>query len=141
PHSSELTSRPSHRHRVGLVRIDAELLERLGDHLGLDLAVGGQRGQRRMRDPVRVDLEEVAQRFAGVAAAVAVAAERGEAAPPGMNARTWSTTPRTYSLAATTGPSCLSRHCVTWGAFVSFAPGCSRLKRSQSKPSRDSSLK
>src|SRR3954468_3533674 len=62
----------SNRHRIGFLAIDPVFQDRLGHHLGLDGAFLGQRLERRHRDPVPVQLEEVAQLPAVVRPAVAV---------------------------------------------------------------------
>src|SRR6185437_7230552 len=64
--------RSSHHDRVRLVRVEFPHLDRALDVLRIHHAVLGQRRDRGMRDPVRVDFEEVEQVRAGVAAAVAV---------------------------------------------------------------------
>src|SRR5690606_35084819 len=71
---NSLMVRSSAVQRVGLVGVDAEAGDGLGHHLALDLATVGQGFQRGQHDPVAVHLEEVAQLFAGVAAAEAVGA-------------------------------------------------------------------
>ena len=55
--------------------MDFEVLERLLDHLRVDLLLLEERGQRRQDDEARIDLEEVAQRGPALAAAEAVGAE------------------------------------------------------------------
>ncbi len=73
----------------GLVGVDAVTLHRFGRVFGLEHAVVGQRLERGDHHPAAVDLEEVAQRLAGVAAAEAVGAE-GDVAAVGTKARIWS---------------------------------------------------
>src|SRR5215210_3055744 len=63
------------------VGVDVVALDRLPDGGALDLALVGQRAQRRDRDVVAVDLEEAPQLHAVLAAAEAVGAEHLVAAP------------------------------------------------------------
>src|SRR5437763_231705 len=65
----------SRRHRVQLVRVDAQVLHGLLDQTPLNLPGARQAGQRSERDIARVDLEKVAQRAAVVAATEAVGAQ------------------------------------------------------------------
>src|SRR5215217_9127867 len=61
--------------RVGLLRVDAELADRVRGHGSLDLAVLRQRLQRRERHEAAVHLEELAQLAPVVGAAEPVRAE------------------------------------------------------------------
>src|SRR5690606_21263901 len=64
------------RHRIGLLRIDAELPDRTFHHLVLDGAAVGERRQRGDDDRMPIHPEELPQRLAPVASAVSVLAER-----------------------------------------------------------------
>jgi hypothetical protein len=67
-------------YRIGLVGVDAEVLDRFVEDVALDFAVEVQLVQGRQRDRAGVDLEEIAERLAALAAAETVGAERSEAA-------------------------------------------------------------
>src|SRR3954449_9932866 len=62
---------------IGLFWIDAVCLDRLLDDRGLDLAVARQRGERGDDHVAIVDLEELAESGARLAAAEPVGAEHG----------------------------------------------------------------
>ena len=66
--------------RVRLLGVDPQILDGLLRDRRLQLAVARQLVQRRQHDVLGVDLEEVAQRRAALAAAEAIGAERGERA-------------------------------------------------------------
>jgi hypothetical protein len=68
------------RSGVGGVGVDVVAPDGVVDDRGLDLAVAGESPQCGHHDVAGVDLEEPAQRLAGVAAAEAVGAERHEGA-------------------------------------------------------------
>src|SRR4026209_678076 len=68
-------SRCSYQRRIRLFGIDAVFLDRLGHLLRLQLALVGERLQRRHGHEVAIDLEEVAQPGAGIRAPEAVGAE------------------------------------------------------------------
>src|SRR5690606_24274665 len=71
-----LSGLPGH----GLAGIDAQLADRLVDRGPIDLAVVGQRPQRRERNVVAVHFEELAKLCARIRAPEAVGAERDIAA-------------------------------------------------------------
>src|SRR5690606_15971478 len=60
---------------IGLLGIEAVLLDRVRNHRRLDCAVVGERLERSDRDPVAVQFEVMAQPLTGVRTAVAVGAE------------------------------------------------------------------
>ena len=120
-----------------LLRIDLEVLDRLGDHLAIELPGVRQLGERRERDEPRVDLEVLAQRLRDprcgrsrrcrASASGAASTDRSNRAAPSGNR-----TPRR------TRPGAFSKHCVTYGSRGSSS-GCSMFQRSQAWPSRYSS--
>src|SRR4030095_7206134 len=75
----------SHRPRIGPLGVESVLLDRLRDDLRLQLAFVGERLQRGDGDVVAVDLEELAQLDAVVAAPEAVGAQR-DVAPRNVTA-------------------------------------------------------
>src|SRR5580658_5069115 len=80
PRKSSRKNRVSRCERVGFGDVDLEVLDGFLHHGGLNLAFAQQLVQRGQRDESRVDLEEVAQRFAVLAAAESVGAERSQPA-------------------------------------------------------------
>src|SRR5467141_1855469 len=62
-------------HRIGLFRIDPVFLDRVRNDLGFDLALIGERLERRDCHEVTIHFEEVTQLGAGIRAAVAIGAE------------------------------------------------------------------
>src|SRR5438093_4866261 len=75
PASSNRSSRNSW---IALLGIDAEIADGRFDHRPIDLPVAGQRAKRRDDDIAIIDLKEVAQGRARLAAPEAVGAERRE---------------------------------------------------------------
>src|SRR6266853_135560 len=62
-------------HRIGLFRIDPVFLDCVGNDLGFDLALIGERLERRDCHEVTIHFEEVTQLGAGIRAAVSIGAE------------------------------------------------------------------
>jgi hypothetical protein len=122
--------------RIGLVRVDAELMDRLGGAGRGQRAAAHQGDEGRRRDVRRVDLEEGPQVLARIAPSEPVRPERQVVR--GQPAATMSGRAFIQSVAATIGPPSWGRSVLTYGTRAVFASGWSRFQRSAASASRRS---